>query len=90
MLFSLADAHLMPIRLLPLSMQNSHCAMGGGYGIIIGRHMVDSTEGEVMTVKAEVPHPDYNDMTTVHDFMLIFLNETITHDIELVKLDSSI
>ena len=45
-----------------------------------------------MTVKAEVPHPNYNDMTVdnEHDFMLIFLNEPITHDIELVKLDSSI
>jgi hypothetical protein len=80
----------MPIRLLPLSMHNSHCAMGGAYDIIVGRHALDSTEGEVMTVKAEVSHPDYNDMTTEHDFMLIFLSETVTHYIKFVKLDSSI
>jgi secreted trypsin-like serine protease len=64
--------------------------MGGAYAIIVGRHVLDCTEGEVMTVKAEVPHPDYNDLTTEHDFMLIFLSETVTHGIEFVKLDPSI
>ncbi len=75
----------MPIRVLPLSTHNSHCAMGGAYyDIIVGRHALDSAEGEVIAVKAEIPHPDYNNMTVEHDFMLIFLSEAITHDIEFV------
>ena len=81
----------MSIHLFPLSTHNSHCAMGSpNYNIIVGRHALDSTEGEVIAVKVEVPHPDYNNVTTDHDFMLIFLNGTVTHDVEFVKLDSSI
>ena len=81
----------MSIHLFPLSTHNSHCAMGSpNYNIIVGRHALDSTEGEVIAVKVEVPHPDYNDVTTDHDLMLIFLNGTVTHDVEFVKLDSSI
>ena len=60
----------MPILFLPLSTHNSHCAMGCGYDIIVGRHALDGTDGEMIAVKAEVPHPDYNGME--HDFMLIF------------------
>jgi trypsin len=84
----LADVHLIPNSLLPLTPHNSHCAMGGGYDIIVGRHALDSTEGEVISVKAEVPHPEYNGLE--HDFMLIFLIEAVAHDMEFVKLDSSI
>ena len=86
--FPLADVHLMPISLIPLSTHNSHCAMGGGYDIIVGRHALDGTDGEMIAVKAEVPHPDYNGME--HDFMLIFLSEAVAHVTEFVKLDSSI
>jgi secreted trypsin-like serine protease len=81
----------MSAHLFPLSTHNSHCAIGSpNYNIVVGRHALDSTEGEVIAVKAEVPHPDYNDLTIDHDFMLIFLNGTVTHDVEFVKLDSSI
>ena len=80
----------MVIHLFLLSTHNSHCAKGYAYDIIVGRHALDSTEGEVMTMKAEVPHPNYNDMTAEHYFVLIFLHETITHDIMFVKLYSSI
>ncbi len=52
--------------------------------------MLNGTEGEVVAVKAEVPHPDYDWMTMDNDIMLIFLNGTITKDVEFVKLDSSI
>ncbi len=92
----LADAHLIPNSLRPLSTHNSHCAMGSGYDIIVGRHALDSTDGEVISVKAEVLHPDYNlrsnqfMVALENDFMLIFLNEPVAHDIKFVKLDSSI
>ena len=38
--------------------------------------------------KDEVWHPGYN-WTLDNDFMLIFLNRTVTHDVEFLKLDSS-
>jgi len=65
----------------------AHCAVGGAfYNVTVGRHALNSTEGEVIAVKAEAPHPDYNPITTDYDFMLIFLNETVNHDVEFVKL----
>jgi hypothetical protein len=42
-----------------------------------------------MIAVKEVPHPDYNGMTNEHDFRLIFLNETIAHDVKFVTLESS-
>ena len=87
--FPLADSHLMFVHLFVISVHNSHCAMGGAYDIIVGRHALNSTEGEVIAVKAEVPHPEYG-TTGDYDFMLIFLSEIVTHDVEFVKLDSSI
>jgi hypothetical protein len=51
---------------------------------------LNSTEGEVIAVKAEAPHPDYDPMTLDYDFMLIFLNASVTHNVEFVKLDSAV
>ena len=72
-----------------LSPHHSHCDWGANY-IVVGRHALDGTEGEEIAVKEEVPHPDYNATTTNNDFRLIFLSETVAHDVELVTLDSSI
>lgn len=75
---------------LPLFLARSHCAMGSPiYNIIVGRHALNSTEGEVIAVKAEAPHPEYDWRTSDNDFMLLFLNATVTHDVNFVKLDSS-
>jgi len=61
-----------------------------GYKVIIGRHALNSTEGEVIAVKAQVPHPDFDWINPDNDFMLIFLDGAVTQDAEFVKLDSSI
>ncbi len=88
---SFADAHLTAVHWFPFSTRtNSHCALGGiPYNITVGRHALNSTEGEVIAVKAEAPHPDYDPMTADNDFMLIFLNATVTTNVEFVKLDSA-
>lgn len=44
----------------------------------------------MIAVKAEAPHPDYDWMTSDNDFMLLFLNATVNHDVKFVKLDSSV
>ncbi len=80
------DAHLMSV-LFPPSAHKSHCNWGTNH-IVVGRHALDGIKGEMITVKLEVPHPDYNGIA--NDFRLIFLSETVAHDVEFVKLDSSI
>jgi secreted trypsin-like serine protease len=59
------------------------------YNIVVGKHALNSTEGEVIAAKAEAPHPNYDWMTSNNDFMLLFLNATVNHDVRFVKLDSS-
>jgi secreted trypsin-like serine protease len=81
----------MPVYLCPPSTLNSHSAVGSPiYNIVVGRNALDCSGGEVIAVKVEVPHPNYDVTTMDHDFMLIFLDGTVTHDVEFVKLDSSI
>jgi trypsin len=63
---------------------------GAFYNVTVGRHALNSTEEEVIAVKAEAPHPDYDPMTSDYDFMLIFLNASVTHNVEFVKLDSEV
>ncbi|KAL3778012.1 hypothetical protein ACHAW5_003435 [Stephanodiscus triporus] len=40
----------------------------------VGRRALNSTDGEVIAVKAEAVHPDFSLLTMDNDFMLIFLN----------------
>jgi len=65
----------------------AHC-QGSPYNVVIGRHALDSDEGEVIPMKDEVPHPDYNAALTDNDFMLVFLESPVSHDVEFVKLNS--
>jgi len=58
------------------------------YNVVIGRHDLDSDGGEVIPMKDEVPHPDYNAALTNNDFMLVFLESPVSHDVEFVKLNS--
>jgi len=65
----------------------AHC-QGGSYNIVLGRHDVDDNDGEVIGMKNEVPHPDYNSGTTDSDFMLVFLDSAVTAtNVDLVKLN---
>jgi len=65
----------------------AHC-QGGSYNIVLGRHDVDDNDGEVIGMKNEVPHPDYNSGTTDNDFMLVFLDSAVTAtNVDLVKLN---
>ena len=65
----------------------AHC-QGGSYNIVLGRHDVDDNDGEVIGMKNEVPHPDYDSRTTDNDFMLVFLDSAVTAtNVDLVKLN---
>ncbi len=60
------------------------------HGVVVGRHALDSDKGEVVSMKTEVPHPDYNPVLTDNDFMLVFLESTVSQDVEFVRLNSDI
>ena len=64
----------------------AHCA-GGEYKAIIGRHDLETDDGDEVDVGIEMMHPDYDDGTTDNDFMLLFLNRSTTEDVELVQVN---
>lgn len=63
----------------------AHCA-GGEYKVVIGRHDLETDDGDEVEVEIEMVHPDYDDDTTDNDFMLLFLKRNTTADVELVQV----
>ncbi|KAL3772987.1 hypothetical protein ACHAW5_005059 [Stephanodiscus triporus] len=66
----------------------AHCL--GVSSAVLGRHnVVGDDDGEVIAIREQVPHPEYDDASSDNDFMLVFLegassaNNAIT-----VKLNS--
>lgn len=54
----------------------AHCA-GGDYIAIIGRHDLDTNEGDEVKISSEIVHDDYDPMTTDNDFMVLILVSSI-------------
>ena len=66
----------------------AHC-QGGNYNVVLGRHDVDDNDGEVIAMKKELPHPNYDSSSTNNDFMLVFLDSAVTAtNVDLVTLNS--
>ena len=59
----------------------AHCA-GGGYRVIIGRHDLDTDEGDEVEVEKEIVHPQYEPYTTNNDFMVLVLVSAIVIDLQ--------
>ena len=68
----------------------AHCEMGGLNSLVIGRHNLNDSDGEEISLKKVLPHPEYTGATTIeNDFMLVFLEGTPTADnVIQVKLNS--
>jgi trypsin len=64
----------------------AHCK-GGQYSVTVGRHSFNDNDGETIPVAREKPHPEYDDMTTDKDFMLLFLSTNVTVNVAMVKLN---
>jgi len=59
------------------------------YEVVLGRHASFDTDGEVISIKSRLPHPDYDDSTFNADFMLVFLDHEYTiGNVDLVSLNS--
>lgn len=68
---------------------HSHCGPSrSSHKAVVGRHDLDSNEGQAISVAYSISHPDYDEATTNNDFMLIFLKEPADEDVPLVKINS--
>jgi len=66
----------------------AHCR-GGQYNITVGRHALDSDDGETIAMESETSHPEYDPYTTNNDFMLVFLEHPISdQNLQFVKVNS--
>lgn len=67
----------------------AHCAQGAGpkFDVVVRRHALNSDEGEVISVKEQVLHPQYKSSGTDNDFNLIFLSRSV--DADFVRLNSN-
>lgn len=66
----------------------AHCK-GGPYNVVLGRHDLNDDDGQVIPMKQEVPHPDYDSYSTDNDFMVVFLEEPVSAiNVDLVSLNS--
>lgn len=66
----------------------AHCK-GGPYNVVIGRHDLNDNDGEVIAMKEELPHPNYDPKSTNNDFMLVFLERAAdVSNNDLMKLNS--
>ena len=65
----------------------AHCQTGSYY-VVVGQHDMDEYyDGEGLYVKANVPHPSYDTMTSDKDFMLVFLDGA-ADNVNVVRLNS--
>lgn len=66
----------------------AHC-MGGSYNVVIGRHDFGDKDGDVVSMKREIIHPNYNTQTDENDFALVFLSRPTTANVKLVKVNKN-
>lgn len=55
-----------------LSAAHCHCARAD-YRVIIGRHDLETDDGDEVGVDKQIAHPDYDTKTTNNDFMILVL-----------------
>jgi hypothetical protein len=56
--------------------------------VVLGRHDLYDSDGEVLSIRGEYPHPDFDYYTLDNDFMLVFLEGSPTaEDVVTVKLN---
>ena len=63
----------------------AHCQ--GFTSVVLGRHNLNSSEGESILIKMETLHAEYNNTTGDNDLMLILLERPTTLDLPFVQLN---
>ncbi|KAL3786234.1 hypothetical protein HJC23_002485 [Cyclotella cryptica] len=65
----------------------AHC-QGISNTAVIGRHNLNSNDGESIPIKRETPHAEFNATIMDSDLMLVLLERPIALDVPLVKVNS--
>ena len=70
----------------------SHCTQEGDlYKAVIGRHNLNTADGDEIAVKTEIMHPGYSWSTTDADYMILILERPVQMtDVDLVQVDTGI
>lgn len=66
----------------------AHCGLGSLADVFVGSYDLMSEDGEVIPMKRQVQHPQYDEETTDYDFMVTFLDRATTRDVDLVVLNN--
>lgn len=65
----------------------AHCGPAKtSHKAVVGRSNLDTNEGQSISVRSSISHPDYNDYTNDMDLMLVFLQQPA--DKQYIKLNS--
>lgn len=74
----------------------AHCVGGGSssFSVVVGRHDLNpgwfsTAEGQSLSAKDVIKHPEYSTTTTNNDFAIIILSSATTEDVEFVNLNPS-
>lgn len=65
----------------------AHCT-GGSIDAVIGRYDLTGNDGEVISVKTQIPHPNYDENTSENDWALLILERPVQISVPLVKLNA--
>ncbi len=67
----------------------AHC-QGEAQSVVLGRHDLDEYyDGDAFSILAELPHPEYDEILSSNDFMLVFLDgHSTAEDVVTVRLNS--
>lgn len=69
----------------------AHCVQHhNDYKAIVGRHDLSTDDGDEVSLKTEILHPEYDKGTTDNDFMVIVLDRPTTEDVDLVQLSPNV
>ena len=69
----------------------AHCMQSGGeYKAVIGRHALDTADGDEVNVKTEITHTGYDWGTTDNDYMIIILDRPTTETVDLVQVSPDV
>ena len=65
----------------------AHC-LGGSFDVMIGRHGMNDSDGEIISARWQIEHPNYNTDTDEYDMALIVLDRPVQNLVPLITLNN--
>jgi len=67
----------------------AHCINGDNFDVLVGRHDYDDNDGELVSVRKTITHPNYDADTSSYDVALVFLSTPVQDEnIQLMRLNN--